>query len=192
MNNEEQLTQWQRAKVCEVILLGCDRTTACNYVGITPGQLQAEMERDEELEKEIVRSEAGAELRHMGNVHKAAQDEKNWRTSVWWLERRSQDRSGGEEGNPTDEHVAELVDELARIVVEVIEDAALQGRLVDRLHQALAGADEALELAKLAACSAAPVDVAAADAETSPKADETSPATDETSPAAAETKEETR
>jgi hypothetical protein len=178
MSKEEHLTDWQRAKLCEVILLGCDRTTACNYVGITAGQLADEMERDESFEREIVRSEAEAELQHMGNVHKAAKNEKNWRTSVWWLDRRSQDRSGGAGGSPTDEHVAELVDELARIVVEVIEDVALQGRLVDRLQQALAGADKAVELDELAVCSAAPDDFAATSAETSL--------------AAAETKEEAR
>ena len=38
-------------------------------------------------------AEARAELRHMANIHKASQDDKNWRTSVWWLEQRAAARA---------------------------------------------------------------------------------------------------
>jgi hypothetical protein len=142
MNNEERFTEWQRGKLCEVILLGCDRTTACDYIGVSLAELQQEMERDEKFEREVARAEAEAAVRHMGNVHKAAKDEKNWRTSVWWLERREQARPTGDPYAPSDAHVAELVDELAKIVVAVIVDAELQRRLIERLLAVVAGVRE--------------------------------------------------
>jgi hypothetical protein len=139
MNSEDRFTEWQRGKLCEVILLGCDRATACDYIGVTVVQLQQEMESDEKFEREVARSEAQAAMRHMGNVHKAAEDEKNWRTSVWWLERRAQARSTSDPQAPSDAHVAELVDELAKIVVAVIVDAELQRRLIERLLHVVSG-----------------------------------------------------
>jgi len=77
----------ERAKLLQVIKLGCPSATAGKYVGLTREQLDALVMRDEELMRDVLRAEADAEVRHMGNVHKAANDEKNWRTSVWWLER---------------------------------------------------------------------------------------------------------
>jgi hypothetical protein len=160
MNNEERFTEWQRSKLCDVILLGCDRATACDYVGVSPAELQQELERDEKLEREVARAEAQAAVRHMGNVHKAAEDEKNWRTSVWWLERREQARPTGDPYAPSDAHVAELVDELAKIVVAVIVDAEMQQRLIERLLAVVAGVREASESVESGALLPAPREAA--------------------------------
>ena len=52
------------------------------------------MLRDADFAAEVRRAEAPVELSHMRNVQNAAQDGKNWRASVWWLERRSPERFG--------------------------------------------------------------------------------------------------
>src|SRR5687767_4056742 len=78
----------EQAKLMQVLQLGCPRSTAAKYVGLSGEQLEALLRADEQLTREVLRAEAEAEVRHMGNVHKASKDEKNWRTSVWWLEQR--------------------------------------------------------------------------------------------------------
>ena len=64
MSHDPSLTDWQRAKILEVILLGCDRVTACNYVNATLEELQAEIEHDEAFGREVACHEAKAETRH--------------------------------------------------------------------------------------------------------------------------------
>jgi hypothetical protein len=138
MNTESRLTEWQRRKLCEVILLGCDRTTACHYVSATPGHLQAEIARDEAFGREVARAEAQAEVRHMGNIHSAAKSEKNWRTSVWWLERRDQ-RHDDEGDGPADRHLRELVQAIGQAIVAEIAEVAVQRRLLERIFQIMTG-----------------------------------------------------
>src|SRR5688500_7161977 len=75
-----------REKLLQVVRLGCPRTTAAKYIGLSGEQFDELLLADEELARDLLRAEADAEVRHMGNVHKASTDEKNWRTSVWWLE----------------------------------------------------------------------------------------------------------
>ena len=141
MSTVERLTEWQRRKLCEVILLGCDRATACHYVSATPEQLQAEIARDEGFGRELVRAEAQAEVRHMGNVHTAAKNEKNWRTSVWWLERRGQERRETEGNGPTERHLRELVQAIGQAIVAEVADVAVQRRLLERIFQIMTGVD---------------------------------------------------
>jgi hypothetical protein len=144
MPTDEPLTPWQKAKICSIVLLGCDRSTACRYVGARPAQLQEELARDAAFESELLRAEAEAELRHMANVHKASLDEKNWRTSVWWLEQRAQARSAAAAGEG-DAHVAQLIDDLAQAIVAEVRDVSVQRRLIERLWKILDGADDATQ-----------------------------------------------
>lgn len=139
MNHEMRLTDWQKSKFCSIVLLGCERSTACDYVGAVAAQFQAELELDPAFARAVARAEAEAELRHMGNVHRAAQDEKNWRTSVWWLEQRYQERAGATSSLTTDAHLAELVDDVAMAIVEEVPDVNVQRRLIERLRRILAG-----------------------------------------------------
>ena len=52
------------------------------------------MRQDRAFAAQLRRTEAGAELAHMGTVKEAAKEAKNWRASVWWLERHAPDRFG--------------------------------------------------------------------------------------------------
>ncbi len=142
MNGDNPFTDWQKAKFCDVLRVGADRSTACHYVGASDAQLQAELARDEEFARAVLRSQAEAELKHLGNIHKAAQDEKNWRTSAWWLERRAHQRSSGETSEQALTQVAELVDVLAMIIVTEISDVAVQRRLIERLLVTLDGGED--------------------------------------------------
>jgi hypothetical protein len=130
------LHEEHKLRISQVVRLGCDRATACAFAGTTLADLQRELDRDPAFRSELHRLEAEVEMRHMGNVLKAAQDEKNWRTSVWWLEQRAARRSNcgtGQEG------LWDLVDELSLIISEEIADVAVQRRIVERLLKVAAG-----------------------------------------------------
>jgi hypothetical protein len=142
MSDEQTLTDWQKAKILDVMRLGADRETACHYVGAAPGQLQAEMTANEEFSRAVLRAQAEAELKHLGNIHRASQDEKNWRTSAWWLERSAVGRTSGAAAAEPLAQVAELVDVLAGIIVAEVPEPAVQRRLIERLLAAVEGVEE--------------------------------------------------
>jgi hypothetical protein len=82
------ISQFKLGRLCQIIQIGCDRATACKDVGISLDELNALLERDPEVRREVLAAESNAEVQHMGAVLKASRDEKNWRSSVWWIERR--------------------------------------------------------------------------------------------------------
>jgi hypothetical protein len=139
MSAEELLTEFQKGQFCSAIALGSDRSTACAFVGATVAQLRATMRHQPDFEQEVLRSEAQTEIRHLGNVNKAAADEKNWRTSAWWLERRAPERFGRRAPQAlTAQQVGELVDHFAEALYGEIPDAALRERLIQLLVAAAA------------------------------------------------------
>lgn len=141
MNVKRSLTSRQKSKILSMLPLGGDRATVCKYVGATLAQLQAEMKRDPQFAQDVVSAEAAVDLKHFGNVQKASQDEKNWRTSVWWLERRARQQSSDADplANPS---LMELLDELALAITAEVKDEELQRRVIERLLESLAKRDE--------------------------------------------------
>jgi hypothetical protein len=166
MSDDVPLTEWQKARMLDVMRLGADRATACHYVGTDEGQLYDATKASKEFSRAVLRAEAEPELKHLGNIHRASQDEKNWRTSAWWLERRARQRLGTASAAEQLARVAELVDVLAGIIVQEVPEAAVQRRLIERLLAAVAGVDvaeepEILEIELLpSAVSEAPADQA--------------------------------
>jgi hypothetical protein len=131
-----RLTSDQKGRINAILLVGCGRETAAKYVGCSIAQLREEMLGDPGFAEEICRAEASAELMHMKNVQKAVGDEKNWRASVWWLERRAPERYGRRDPDAlTPKELESFVAMLATAVVEDVRDAADRQRLLDRLRR---------------------------------------------------------
>lgn len=133
------LAEWQRSKLCAVLALGCSRTSACAFAEVAPARFEEELAADEAFGAAVARAEAEPELRHMGNIHRAAQSEKNWRTSAWWLMQRLRSESKRDAGVATAGHLAQLVDDLAAAIVAEVPDVGVQRRLIERLRRILAG-----------------------------------------------------
>jgi hypothetical protein len=135
----------EREKLLQVIKLGCPSATAGKFVGLTREQLDALVLRDEELMREVLRAEAEAEVRHMGNVHKAANDEKNWRTSVWWLERHGVVVPEIDPDQPGyNEAVMLALEKFANLIVDEIPDVTRRQSLMNALlHVAAESTQEA-------------------------------------------------
>jgi hypothetical protein len=132
---DESLTEPQKNKLCWMALLGCDRATLSKYVGVSPERLQRELLADADFARDLLHAEAEAELRHMGNVHRASQDEKHWRTSVWWLERRAKSDLAAPDDAALPPEVCAALEQLAEIVVAEITDPAARQSLRRRLMQ---------------------------------------------------------
>lgn len=82
------LSDEQKKDATLVAMVGCDRETIAKYVGCTADDLLAATQADPAFAADLRRAEAGCELAHMRSVQQAARDERHWRASVWWLERR--------------------------------------------------------------------------------------------------------
>jgi hypothetical protein len=131
----KRMTLDQRTQLLGHLRTGADLPAVCKAVGATMAQLKLEMKSDPDFAQTVAAAEARVELIQMGQVSKAAQDEKNWRASVWWIDRRDRIRAAGQ-GALTEDAVLDLLDELARAIVLEVHDAALQRRIIEQLLDA--------------------------------------------------------
>jgi len=133
----------QRRKVCAYLSIGCDREAAAKLSNCSHPDMRREMSRDPAFAVEVRRAEAAGELIHVRNVQNAAQDVKNWRASVWWLERHSPERFARRgAGTVTTRQLKAFVAQLASIVIEELPDAADRQRLLDRFEQLIKTLDQ--------------------------------------------------
>ena len=129
------ITETQQQDICRIVLKGCDRETACAYVDCTQPELRETLSENEEFGRRLRRSEAEAELRHMERIEAASKDEKNWRVSVWWFERRSPERFARRAATVTVSDVNQVIDQLEVLIAEEIKDATERQRLLTRLER---------------------------------------------------------
>ncbi len=131
-----RFTDDQKRECCLMISMGCDRETACNYLGMTAEELRYELRLDEAFCRQMLRAEATPEFNHMRNLYKAAKDEKHWRASVWWLERRAPERYARRAPDSlTASQIRQVIEELAETIVGEIDDPQDRQRLLARLVQ---------------------------------------------------------
>ena len=129
-------TSEQKAQVCAIAAVGCDRQIAAHYLGCRPEDLRGELERDTSFANDLVQAEAQAELGHMRNVKQAAAEEKNWRASVWWLERRAPDRYARRDaGAMSATQIQRFIESLSTLIAEEVRHAPDRDRLLERLQE---------------------------------------------------------
>lgn len=137
------LSDEQKQKVCMYLSAGCDRETAAKLTNCSHWDIHGAMLGDAAFAAEVRYSEGASELAHVRNVQHAAQDVKNWRASVWWLERRSPERYGKRDaGTVTTRHMKAFVAQLVAVVVEELQDPIARQRLADRFDQLVASLDQ--------------------------------------------------
>ncbi|MEM8944125.1 MAG: hypothetical protein AAGD11_03000 [Planctomycetota bacterium] len=107
-------------------------------------ELRRLMQSDEEFYRRLLRAEATPEFNHMRNVYNAAKDEKHWRASVWWLERRAPDRYARQlPETVTAAQLRNFVDELSAAIVGEVENDQDRERMLARLVSIAKGLREA-------------------------------------------------
>ena len=140
-----ELTDEQKGQIYGILSVGCDRQTAAYFVGCSLADIRRAMQQDATFAAGVCRAEAGAELNHMRNVQQAAKDEKHWRASVWWLERRSPERFGPRgPGVVTARQLKAFVEILADVLREDVRDADERQQVLARLKMLASSADQLL------------------------------------------------
>lgn len=129
------LTEEQKREALLILSIGCDRATAASYVGTSAASLEAATAEDRAFADAVARAEAAAEMAHMRNVQQAAKEEKNWRASVWWLERRLPDRYGRRNAESvTPGELKRFLAALAEAVAEEVSHPQDRERLLQRVR----------------------------------------------------------
>jgi hypothetical protein len=148
------LTDEQKGRICGVLSVGCDRETAANVVGCSTADIGRAMQQDPAFTAHVRRTEASAEVAHVRNVQEAAKDAKNWRASVWWLERHSPERFGSRSaGAVTIRHLKQFVKRLVDVLSDEFATEEAKHRAIARIDQEIAALDE---LIRFAAAGAVP------------------------------------
>jgi hypothetical protein len=133
---EPTLDEAKRGDVCALLAFGCSRDTAAGYVGSTVDAVEALAARDADFAAQIVLAEAQAELTHVRNVHSAGGDVKNWRASVWMLERRFPERFGKREPEVvTKPQMQQMMKRLSHVLLEVVPDEAQRAKILESIQQ---------------------------------------------------------
>jgi hypothetical protein len=141
------LTDEQKAAIFGILSVGCDRQTAADYIGCSLSELGQAMRRDKAFAKAVRRHEATVELNHMHNVNELAtkQDKKEWRASVWWLERRSPERFAARSaGTVTARQLIRFTSMLAGILADEIRDEADRTRVLLRIDRMVGSLEQML------------------------------------------------
>ena len=124
----------EKQQVCSIVQLGCPRATAAKQVGCALSSIRAAARGDPQFAAELQRAEAQNELSLMKNVFVAAQEPKNWRASVWALERAYPERYlRRAPGTIPFDQLVHLVDAMVRVIAEEVDDPECRERIVQRV-----------------------------------------------------------
>jgi hypothetical protein len=125
-------------------------------VGVSLEALIAAMEADAELGRQVLAAEAKAEIMHMTSILNASKDEKNWRTSAWWFDRRDALwASAAKEQRQATPALAAAIEQLAKLIAADMPEIERRCTLVARLLDA-AGAPQKLDESPAALALPAP------------------------------------
>ncbi|MCI0335261.1 MAG: hypothetical protein L0228_18790 [Planctomycetes bacterium] len=138
------LTDEQKGQVFGILSVGCDWQTAADFVGCSLAELRRAMQQDSAFAARVRRSEANVELMHMRIVQESATDKKNWRASIWWLERRSPERFARRAGVVTARQLKAFVSILVDIFSEEVRDAGDRQRLIASFNRVVASLEQML------------------------------------------------
>lgn len=128
---QPSFTEELKDQVCAILQRGSDRQTAANLLGLSLADLRQQLRADPTFRRQVRQAEAACEFRHMEHLQKAAGDEKNWRVSVWWLERRAPERFARRDpGVVTARQLEAFVDVLATAIAEDVHDRGDRRRLL--------------------------------------------------------------
>ncbi|WP_425396710.1 hypothetical protein [Aeoliella sp.] len=86
------MTEQQANDFVSVVSTGCPVDTGLDVTGVSAEEYDEITRADGELARRARRAAGLAEFHQLRNIKEAGTDPKNWRASVWWLERCRGDR----------------------------------------------------------------------------------------------------
>jgi hypothetical protein len=126
-----RLSTEQRARAASIVARGCDRSTAGRLLGFRPVEWERIVAADDVLAAELAKAEADAEVHHMTCVHNAAKEPKNFRGSIWWLERM---RPEVYHRRDPDTFTTDDLGQFIEALFADERDEAIRRRILDRLR----------------------------------------------------------
>jgi hypothetical protein len=129
------LSDEQKGRICGILSVGCDRQTAADFVGCSLSDIRLAIQRDAEFLSNVRRAEASVELSHMRNVQQAAQEKKDWKASIWWLECRSPERFARRSGAVSVRQLKAFVSILIDTLSREVSNAEDRQRVMARMRQ---------------------------------------------------------
>ena len=130
------LNDEQKREAALIASVGCDRETAAKYVGCAAEALADAAQSDPGFADALRRAEAGCEVAHMRNIQQAAREERNWRASVWWLERRLPERYARREAGAVGRReLLRFLSAVASGLAAAIHSDDDRRRVLDKLQQ---------------------------------------------------------
>ena len=128
------LTEDQKREATLIASVGCDRETTAKYIGCSTSSLASAMREDSEFASALRKAEAGCELAHMRNVQQAARDERHWRASVWWLERRAPERYARRDADAVGRReLIRFLGSVAAAIADAVQNESDRRSVLDRL-----------------------------------------------------------
>jgi len=119
-------TPEREQRLLDALRAGNTRKAACSYAGVAQDAFNRWLLRFADFADAIQKAEADAEVRHVANIARVAQ-EGTWQASAWWLERRRPDDYGRRERLDLDVYIRERAAELGLDPQEALQ--AIQPRL---------------------------------------------------------------
>ena len=114
--------------ILNALRVGNTRTASCAAAEVSLDSLARWMEADAEFRGAVVKAEANAELRFLGQVAKAAAGQ-NWQAAAWWLERRRHEHYRRREGVEVTGHGGGPIQTMVMDELDDHEKRALRGAI---------------------------------------------------------------
>jgi hypothetical protein len=129
------LTPEQQKEICDTLASGASRTVAARFAGCHPATLRAEIRRNPEFEKRVIKSENNLETVMLRAIRQATEsDVKHWRAAAWGLERIFPNRYAKRRSDTlTRDQVHEVISEVSEIVASELPVPRFRQRIFHRL-----------------------------------------------------------
>jgi hypothetical protein len=124
-----ELSEAERKRGASIVALGCDRSTAGKELGFSLAEWERMVGEDAVLAAALARAEAEAEIHHMKCIQQAAKEPKNFRGSIWWLERMRPDVYHRRDA---DVFAREEVEQFVEVVLDEVADEGARQRIMNR------------------------------------------------------------
>ncbi|MCO6045753.1 hypothetical protein NG895_17790 [Aeoliella sp. ICT_H6.2] len=130
------ITEQQVHDLVGVLAAGCPVETALEATGVSPAEFELAMHGEPQFPYRAHRAGALTEVRQLQNVRLAGNEPKNWRASVWWLERcRGHRYLAKAPRTITEEQFAAFRSDIARLVDREVRHADDHDRLIAGLGE---------------------------------------------------------
>lgn len=131
-----------RETIGAMLAIGCDLRMAAWVVGRSPAEVKALIEEDKAFLREVQKGHSHFDYKHLSHLDKAAKDPKNWRVSMWLLERLRPERYEKQRPRTIKEsQLMPLLRSMADALVDGLSDEAARETLFDRVMAAAEALD---------------------------------------------------